>query len=116
VPPSLLDVLLRTFEDLRQASAAANTDDGRLESSLSTAEQIGVLEDAVLHSRFFGDAVVRPELVAASVVGTLVRRIPEDVSVMNRFWHSVIDKHASKEKGDWVGFLEGGKEALKQLG
>jgi MoxR-like ATPase len=116
VPPSLLDVLLRTFEDLRQASAASNTDDGRLESSLSTAEQIGVLEDAVLHSRFFGDAVVRPELVAASVVGTLVRRIPEDVSVMNRFWHSVVDKHASKEKGDWVGFLEGGKEALKQLG
>ncbi|MBK7761387.1 MAG: AAA family ATPase [Deltaproteobacteria bacterium] len=116
VPPSLLDVLLRTFEDLRQASAASNTDDGRLESSLSTAEQIGVLEDAVLHSRFFGDAVVRPELIAASVVGTLVRRIPEDVSVMNRFWHSVVDKHASKEKGDWVGFLEGGKEALKQLG
>ncbi|MBL8615335.1 MAG: AAA family ATPase [Deltaproteobacteria bacterium] len=116
VPPSLLDVLLRTFEDLRQASGAATTDDGRLESSLSTAEQIGVLEDAVLHSRFFGDAVLRPELVAASVVGTLVRRIPEDVSVMNRFWHSVVDKHASAEKGDWVGFLEGGKEALKQLG
>lgn len=116
VPPGLLDVLVRTFEDLRQASAAAGSDDARLESALSTAEQIGVLEDAVLHSRFFGDHSLRPETLAASLVGTLVRRNPEDISVMNRFWHSNVDKHAKEQKGDWVPFLEGGKEALSALG
>ncbi len=116
VPPGLLDVLLRTFEDLRQASAAASSDDARLESALSTAEQIGVLEDAVLHSRFFGDAALKPETLAASLVGTLVRRNPEDVSVMNRFWHATVEKHAKEHKGDWSGFLEGGKEALVALG
>lgn len=112
VPSSLLDVLIQTFADLRQAAAAATTDDQRLESALSTAEQIGVLEDAILHSQFFGGAKLEANAVAHSLVGTLVRRIPEDVSVINKFWHSVVEKHAKEEKGDWEPFLEGGKEAL----
>ncbi|WP_428265506.1 AAA family ATPase [Haliangium sp.] len=112
VPPSLLDVLLETFSDLRKASGAATSDDQRLESALSTAEQIGVLEDAILHSQFFGTAELAAETVAQSLVGTLVRRIPEDVSVMNKFWHSVVEKHAKDKKGEWAGFLEGGKQAL----
>src|SRR5262249_2172058 len=60
VPPTLLDILLRSFADLRAASEAATSDDERLESALSTADQIGVLEDAVLHSQFFGDRTLRP--------------------------------------------------------
>jgi MoxR-like ATPase len=53
LPPTLLDILLQTFADLREASNAASSDDQRLESALSTAEQIGVLEDAILHSHYF---------------------------------------------------------------
>src|SRR5262249_44814431 len=78
VPPSMLDLLLQTFADLREVSAAELTEDARLESSLSTAEQIGVLEDAVLYGQFFGAGGVAPEILARSLVGTLVRRIPED--------------------------------------
>src|SRR3954462_8149986 len=51
VPPALLDILLQTFADMREAMAAAASEDQKLESSLSTAEQIGVLEDAVLHGK-----------------------------------------------------------------
>src|SRR5262249_56308702 len=61
VPPTLLDVLLESFADLRAASASATSDDERLESALSTAEQIGVLEDAILHSNFFGDRALRAQ-------------------------------------------------------
>ena len=49
------------------------------------------------------------------MVGTLVRRIPEDVSVMNKFWHAVVEKKAKTEKGDWAPFLEGGKAAMEQM-
>src|SRR3954451_11186540 len=87
VPPALLDILLQTFADMRQAMAAAGSDDAKLESSLSTAEQIGVLEDAVLHGKFFGEDALSSYTLARSLVGTLVRRIPEDVSVLNKFWH-----------------------------
>ncbi|MDZ7959096.1 MAG: AAA family ATPase [Aulosira sp. DedQUE10] len=112
VPPTLLDVLLQTFADLRETSAAASSDDQRLESALSTAEQIGVLEDAILHSRFFGATNLEAGALAKSLVGTLVRRQPEDISVMNQFWHAVVEKRSKENKGEWEAFLEGGKQAM----
>lgn len=112
LPPALLDVLLQTFADLRVAQAQASSDDERLESALSTAEQIGVVEDAVLHGQFFGDAELRPEYIARTLVGTLVRRMPEDLSVMNKFWHAVVVPKAKSEGGEWVGFSQGGKDAM----
>jgi len=118
VPPALLDILLQTFADLRRASEAAASEDQRLESALSSAEQIGILEDAVLHSQFFGDGDLDSRTLASSVVGTLARRIPDDISVLNKFWHSVVDKHAKaegKKKGDWKGFMEGGTPAMRGI-
>jgi MoxR-like ATPase len=112
VPATLLDVLLQTFADLRETSAAASSDDQRLESALSTAEQIGVLEDAILHSRYFGATNLEAGALAKSLVGTLVRRQPEDISVMNQFWHAVVEKRSKENKGEWEAFLEGGKQAM----
>ncbi len=115
VPPALLDILLQTFADMRDAMAATTGEDQRLESSLSTAEQIGVLEDAVLHGMFFGSAQLEPYALARSLVGTLVRRIPEDLAVLNKFWHAVVEPQAASAKGDWEPFLAGGKDALSAL-
>jgi MoxR-like ATPase len=115
VPPALLDILLQTFADMREAMAAASAEDQRIESSLSTAEQIGVLEDALLHGRFFGESGLEPYTLAQSLVGTLVRRIPEDVSVLNKFWHAVVAKRSKENKGDWTPFLEGGKDAMAAM-
>lgn len=112
IPPALLDVLLTTFAELRVASAAAKSDDERLESSLSTAEQIGIVEDAVLHGQFFGARTLEARALARSLVGTLVRRVPEDLTVMSRFWHANVAAHA---KGDptWKAFFDGGEEAME---
>jgi MoxR-like ATPase len=115
LPPALLDLLLQTFADMREASAAAASEEQRLESSLSTAEQIGVLEDAVLHGQFFGEQKLESYTLARSLVGTLVRRIPEDVSILNKFWHSVVEKRSKEEKGEWPQFLKGGKDAMAVL-
>ena len=115
LPPALLDILLQTFADLRDAQAAATSDDQRLESSLSTAEQIGVLEDAVLHSQFFGQTTLSAANLAKALVGTVVRRIPEEASILNKFWHSVVEKRAKEKKGEWDEYLEGGKQAMSLL-
>ena len=115
IPPTLLDILIQTFADLREASDAAASDDQRLESALSTAEQIGVLEDAILHSNFFGVTQIEAKTLARSLVGTLVRRLPEDISALNKFWHGVIEKRSQEDKGDWTAFSEGGKDAMKTM-
>jgi len=116
VPPTLLDVLLESFADLRAASASATGDDERLESALSTAEQIGVLEDAILHSRFFGDSTLRAETLAGSLVGSLARRSPEGLAILNKFWHGVVEPRGKKDEGGpWQAFLEGGRQAIATL-
>jgi len=115
VPPTLLDVLLESFADLRAAAASATSDDERLESALSTAEQIGVLEDAILHSNFFGDRSLRAQTLASSLVGSLARRSPEDLAILNKYWHGVVEPRSKDAGGEWSAFLEGGKQALMNL-
>ena len=115
VPPTLLDVLLQSFADLRAASASAASDDERLESALSTAEQIGVLEDAILHSTFFGAGALSAQTLAGSLVGSLARRSPEDLAILNKYWHGVVEPRSKDHGGDWNGFLEGGREAIATL-
>ncbi len=130
LPPSMLDILLQTFADLREAMANAQSEDQRLESSLSTAEQIGVVEDAMLHSTFFGDTSLDPAILARSLVGTLVRRVPDDVSILNKFWHAQGGgKPKRRKKGEKAdpkdatpvqspelsAFISGGKKALSKI-
>lgn len=115
VPPTLLDILLQSFADLRAAAASATSDDDKLESALSTAEQIGVLEDAILHSNFFGDRTLRAATLAGSLVGSLARRTPEDLAILNKYWHGVIEPRSKKDGGDWQDFLEGGRQAIATL-
>ncbi|HNH47447.1 MAG TPA: AAA family ATPase [Myxococcota bacterium] len=112
IPPALLDVLLQTFAELRVAATNAKSDDERLESALSTAEQIGIVEDAVLHGQFFGDHTLEAGALARSLIGTLVRRVPEDLAVMNKFWHAAVAEHAKKDP-TWKAFFEGGQEAME---
>ena len=114
MPPTLLDILLQSFADLRAAAAAASSDDEKLESALSTAEQIGVLEDAILHSQFFGDRALRPATLAGSLVGSLARRSPEDLAILNKYLHGVVEPRAKTDEG-WAGFLDGGRQAIATL-
>ncbi|GAA2624122.1 ATP-binding protein [Paractinoplanes durhamensis] len=115
VPPTLLDVLLQSFADLRAAAGAATSDDEKLESALSTAEQIGVLEDAILHSNFFGASSLNAETLAGSLVGSLARRSPEDLAILNKYWHGVVEPRSKENGGEWTGFLEGGRQAIATL-
>ncbi|MGW2559259.1 ATP-binding protein [Streptomyces sp. NPDC001514] len=115
VPPTLLDVLLQSFADLRASAAAAGSDDEKLESALSTAEQIGVLEDAILHSNFFGERALTAHTLASSLVGSLARREPEDLAILNKYLHGVVEPRSKEEGGSWPEFLEGGRDAIATL-
>ncbi|MGX1543557.1 ATP-binding protein [Streptomyces adustus] len=115
VPPTLLDVLLQSFADLRASAAAAGSDDEKLESALSTAEQIGVLEDAILHGNFFGERALTAHTLASSLVGSLARRDPEDLAILNKYLHGVVEPRSKEEAGSWAEFLEGGRDAIATL-
>ncbi|MCL2585528.1 MAG: AAA family ATPase [Streptosporangiales bacterium] len=115
VPPTLLDVLLRSFADLRESAAAAGSDDEKLESALSTAEQIGVLEDAILHGNFFGDRALTARTLGSSLIGSLTRREPEDLAILSKYLHGVVEPRGQEEGGDWPEFLEGGRTTIARM-
>ncbi len=69
----------------------------------------------MLHGQFFGGGTLPADSLARSLVGTLVRRIPEDVSILNKFWHAVVDKRAKKSDDDWKEFEAAGKDALEKI-
>lgn len=115
VPPTLLDVLLQSFADLRASAAAAGSDDEKLESALSTAEQIGVLEDAILHGNFFGERALTARTLASSLVGSLTRREPEDLAILSKYLHGVVEPRSKEEGGPWPEFLDGGRDAIAVL-
>jgi hypothetical protein len=74
-----------------------------------------VLEDAILHSHFFGDRTLRAETLASSLVGSLARRNPEDLAILNKYWHGVVEPHSKQEGGHWTAFLNGGRRTLETL-
>jgi MoxR-like ATPase len=115
VPPTLLDVLLQSFADLRASAAAAGSDDEKLESALSTAEQIGVLEDAILHSNFFGSRTLTAQTLASSLVGSLARREPEDLAILNKYLHGIVEPRSKEEGGSWTEFLQGGRDTIAAM-
>lgn len=113
IPASLLDILLETFKELRSVSLSSRSDSDRLESSLSTAEQIGILEDTLLQVAFFKEASPE-EALAQSLIGGLTRRLPEDLTVMNKFWHSVIEKNKTVSK-EWKEYYIEGQKTMKSF-
>ncbi|MFJ4679168.1 AAA family ATPase [Kitasatospora sp. NPDC088783] len=115
IPPTLLEVLQRSFNDLRKVAEKAGSDDDRLESPLSTAEQIGVLEDAILHSTFFAAGSLTAATLASSLVSSLARRAPEDRAILNKYLSTTVKQHSDQHGGEWPEFLTAGLSTLKAL-
>ncbi|UJG44102.1 MAG: AAA family ATPase [Candidatus Heimdallarchaeum endolithica] len=111
VPQPLIDILLETFNALRDTNKSKKNENERLESSLSTAEQIGILEDALLQSIFFTE-YTQEQALARSIIGGLTRRLPEDLTLMNKFWHSVV-KEKSQKSENWKKYFSEGKKTIK---
>ncbi len=132
VPPTMLDILLQTFADLREATANTTSEDQRLSRRCRPPSRSGCWRNALLHSNFFGDKALQPGTLARSLVGTLVRRVPEDVSILNKFTArqprprpTGVKKRKKGEEGghvrgaeraakspEWEAFVAGGKQAL----
>ena len=47
---------------------------------------------------------------------SLVRRIPEDVSILSKFWHGAVEKQAKKKAApEWEAFAKAGIETLEGM-
>ena len=57
---------------------------------------------------------VRVGDVILEVSGTPVRS-PEDLAILNKYWHGVVEPRSKSDGGPWPAFLEGGRQAIATL-
>ena len=75
-----------------------------------------MLEDAILHSNFFGDRdAARRRRWPARWSARWPGAAPEDLAILNKYWHGVVEPRSKEDGGEWADFLEGGREAIATL-
>ena len=53
--------------------------------------------------------------LASSLVGSLARREPEDLAILNKYLHGVVEPRSKEQGGQWPEFLDGGRDAIATL-
>ena len=90
----------------------------RINRSIGTDLSVGVKHRPFLNENliiFFGASALTSETLASSLVGSLARRSPEDLAILNKYWHGVIEPRSKDQGGEWNGFLEGGRRTIATL-
>ena len=116
VPPTLLDILLQSFADLRAAAAVG--DQRRREAGVGAVHRRA---DRRAGGRHPAQPVLRrphaararrwPARWSARWPGAARRTWRSSTST----WHGVVEPRSKQDGGGWAGFLDGGRQAIATL-
>ena len=100
--------LVTIFRELR----SGRTEDGRSRlkspsSTLSTAEAISVINNGQALATHFGDGQLRPEDIAASLTGAVVKNKQQDLPVWEEYLETVV-----RQRKDWRALYQACRELL----
>jgi MoxR-like ATPase len=107
--PTILELLATAFRELREGKTADGVSVKSPGTTLSTADAIGTVVDAALHTRFFGDGKVSPASIARNLVGSVVKEDPQDLAALKEYVSIVARKRGATDK-TWQAFHD---EAIK---
>jgi len=107
----ILELIATVFRELRQGKTEDGISIKSTSTTLSTAEAISVAMDSALHSRFFGNNTVTPDLIARNLVGSVVKEDMADLAVLKEYATLVAKKRASGDK-TWKAFYETAMKVL----
>jgi MoxR-like ATPase len=107
----ILELIATVFRELRQGKTEDGISIKSTSTTLSTAEAISVAMDSALHSRFFGNNTVTPDLIARNLVGSVVKEDMADLAVLKEYATLVAKKRASGDK-TWKVFYETAMKVL----
>jgi MoxR-like ATPase len=109
VPESLAEIrrVVQVFRELRSGVTA----DGRTKlkspsGTLSTAEAISVVTNGIALSAHFGDGILRPEDIAAGILGSVIKDSVGDRLVWSEYLEVVV-----RDRPDWNDFYRACRDA-----
>ena len=107
----ILELIATVFRELRQGKTEDGVSIKSTSTTLSTAEAISVAMDSALHSRFFGNSAVTPDLIARNLVGSVVKEDLADLAVLKEYATLVAKKRAGGDT-TWKSFYETAMKCL----
>jgi MoxR-like ATPase len=113
VPDDVLTLLTTVFREIRDGTTADGVQVGKVSTTLSTAEAIGVALDAAITARFFGEGTVGPEHVARNLVGSIVKEDRKDLDVLKEYLGIVAKKRAVAD-ATWKRFHTAAARAVSE--
>jgi hypothetical protein len=98
-----MEVLVTTFQDLRQGRTEEGTVIERPSTVMSTAEAVAVAHAAALDAHYFGKGTLESEHIARQMLGTALKDNPDDVKKL-RHYVDVVVKARSAKSPAWSHF------------
>ena len=107
-PGDVLELLVTTFNDLREGRTAEGTAVEKPSTVLSTAEAVAVCHSAALDAAYFGAGRLEGGHVARQLLGTVLKDNPDDLKKLRQYVE-VVAKARSKGSRAWQQFYEARK-------
>jgi len=102
-PDDVMEVLVTTFQDLRQGRTEEGTVIEKPSTVMSTAEAVAVAHAAALDAHYFGKGILEPEHLARQMLGTALKDNPDDVKKLRHYVDVVVKARSAKSKA-WTQF------------
>jgi len=102
-PQDVIEVLVTTFQDLRQGRTEEGTVIEKPSTVMSTAEAVAVAHAAALDAHYFGDNTLEPEHLARQMLGTALKDNPDDAKKLRHYMDVVVKARSAKHRA-WSQF------------
>ena len=103
--PDVIELLVTTFQDLREGSTAEGIQVEKPTAVMSTAEAVAVAFSAGLDAFYYGDKTLEPTGVARHLAGTVMKDNPEDLKKLRHYFDTVVRKRA-ESGGLWDDYFK----------
>ena len=94
---TILDLIVTVFRELRVGKSEEGVALKSPGTTLSTAESIACVLEAVIHAHYYGDGTVGPEEIALNVSGSMVKEDQNDKKALKEYLDLVVKKRGETD-------------------
>jgi MoxR-like ATPase len=97
----VVELLVTTFQDLRQGVTGEGIQVEKPTTVMSTAEAVSVAMSAGLDAHYYGKGRLSPSEVGRHIAGAVLKDNPDDLQKLKHYFDVVVQKRSKERKGLW---------------
>ena len=105
IPEEILDLLTTSFHEMRSGKSIEGSSFKKVSSVMSTSEEISLLFDSCLYSKFFGSEIVEPENLAMVICDTIIKDDRGNIPILQEYLNVIVKPRTEKSKS-WKKFYK----------